>query len=92
MATRFMPEDDPECQRLFGALSSGQFLVRNVDRVLVGKPESGPEHIHLVVAVYQVEDPLDRKTASDTPEVVLALPLHVAENLKDALNHFLRGG
>ena len=29
----FIPEEDPEIQRLFGALPSGRFWVRNIERV-----------------------------------------------------------
>ena len=91
MGIRFLPEDDPEFQRLFGALSSGRFGVRNIERIEVGRlgSTSQDQDIRMVLAVYLVQDPDDRKTESDRPDSVLALPLQVAEHLRDALQHLL---
>ena len=53
----------------------------------VGIPKQAPEHIRVLLATYLAPDPDDGRPDSELR--YLALPPHVAEYLRDALNALL---
>ena len=86
MGTSYLPDEDPE-HRLRPAEIPTPVPAWNIVHLEAGIPKQAPEHIRVLLAIYLAPDPDDGRPDSELR--YLALPPHLAEYLKDALNALL---